>query len=127
MDEYIAGFPDDRQERLQELRTVVRRAAPDAEEVITYQMAALRLDGRFLVSYAAFRRHDSLFPASDGVITELGDDVAPYLSGKGTIRFPLSEPLPLDLIARIVRVRVVEHSASGRASKGPARRGNHTG
>jgi uncharacterized protein YdhG (YjbR/CyaY superfamily) len=111
VDEYIAGFPEDRRVRLQQLRAVLRAGAPDAVEAIAYQMPALRLDGRFLVSYAAFRRHDSLFPASAGVVAELGADVAPYLAGKGTIRFPLTAPIPVDLVERIVRVRLVEHAS----------------
>jgi uncharacterized protein YdhG (YjbR/CyaY superfamily) len=111
VDAYLASLAGDRRERLTAMRDVVRAAAPDADEVIAYDMPALRLDGRFLVSYAAFQRHDSLFPASEGVETELADEIAPYLAGKGTIRFPASKPLPLDLIRRVVEVRVREHGA----------------
>ena len=116
VDEYLAALPDDRRARLQELRATVQAAAADsgATEVIAYDMPALRLDGRFLVSYAAYRRHDSLFPASEGVESELADEIRPYLAGKGTIRFPASEPLPLDLIRRIVEIRMREHGAGPR-------------
>jgi uncharacterized protein YdhG (YjbR/CyaY superfamily) len=65
-------------------------------------------DGRFLVSYAAYKQHYSLFPANDAIVAALGDDVRPYLAGRGTIRFPASRPIPLDLIRRIVEVRVAE-------------------
>jgi uncharacterized protein YdhG (YjbR/CyaY superfamily) len=113
VEEYLAALPADRRAMLAELRATVRAAAPDAVEVISYQMPALRLDGRFLVSYASFARHVSLFPASDGVRQALGEELAPYLSGKGTVRLPAGRPLPLALIARIVEVRVAEHGAGG--------------
>jgi uncharacterized protein YdhG (YjbR/CyaY superfamily) len=76
-------------------------------------MPGLRLDGRFLVSYAAFKKHYSLFPASEVVVEALGDELRPYLAGKGTIRFPADKPIPADLVTRIVRTRVDEHTAHG--------------
>lgn len=111
VDAYLASLAEDRRERLAAMRAVVRSAAPDADEVVAYDMPALRLDGRFLVSYAAYKAHDSLFPASEAVETELASEIAPYLAGKGTVRFPASAPLPLDLIRRIVEIRVREHRA----------------
>jgi len=74
-------------------------------------MPALRLDGRFLVSYAAFKTHFSLFPASQMVIDAVGDELAGYLTGKATIRFPAAEPIPLDLVRRVVELRVQELGA----------------
>lgn len=106
---YLAALSPDRRARLEELGRVAREAAPGAVETIAYGMPCLRLDGRFLVSWSAFKAHDSLFPASDRVIAELGDAVAPHVTGKGTLRFPVAQPLPLDLIARIVAIRVAEH------------------
>lgn len=106
---YLASLTPDRRARLEDLGRVARAAAPDALETISYGMPALRLGGRFLVSWSAFKAHDSLFPASDRVISELGEAVAPYLAGRGTLRFPLAQPLPLDLIGRIVAIRVAEH------------------
>jgi uncharacterized protein YdhG (YjbR/CyaY superfamily) len=111
VDAYLASLPDERRERLTAMRAMVVAAAPGADEVIAYDMPALRLDGQFLISFASYKHHDSLFPASDGVETELADEVRPYRAGKGTIRFPASEPLPLDLIRRIVEIRVREHVA----------------
>ena len=108
VDAYIAALPDDRREVLDELRRTVREAAPEAEETIAYNMPALRLGGRFLVSYDSYRRHVSLFPASDRVVTALGSEIEPYLAGKGTIRFPAGRPIPLGLVDRIVRIRVEE-------------------
>ncbi len=111
VDEYLAALPDDRRAGMEQLRATVRDAAPGAEEVITYTMPGLRLAGRFLVSYDAFARHFSLFPASDGVRAALGEELAPYLAGKGTIRFAADRPLPLDLVRRIVEARVAEVAA----------------
>ncbi len=108
VDAYIAALPADRRDSMEALRRSARDAAPDAEEVISYSMPALRLDGRFLVSYDAFARHYSLFPASEAVQTALGDEVARYVAGKGTFRFPSAEPIPVELVGRIVRARVAE-------------------
>jgi uncharacterized protein YdhG (YjbR/CyaY superfamily) len=108
VDAYLAALPDDRRQVLAELRRTVRAAAPEAEETIAYRMPALRLGGRFLVSYDAYRRHVSLFPASDAVVTALGPEIDPYLAGRGTIRFPAGRPIPLDLVDRVVRIRVDE-------------------
>jgi len=108
VDAYLAALPQERRGPMEQLRATVRAAAPDAEEVITYRMPGLRLAGRFLVSYDAFARHYSLFPASDGVRAAVGEELRPYLSGKGTIRFSADRPLPLDLVRRIVEARVAE-------------------
>lgn len=110
VEDYLAHLPDDRRAAMEGMRAAIRRAAPDdAVELISYQMPAFKTHGRFLVSYAAFQRHYSLFPASDAVITGLGDDIAPYLAGKGTIRFPADAPIPLELVERIVRIRATEN------------------
>jgi uncharacterized protein YdhG (YjbR/CyaY superfamily) len=109
---YMAAAPEDRRVGLEDLRRVVTAAAPQAEECIAYDMPAYRLHGRFVVSFAAFKRHYSLFPASQVVIDTLGAEVAPHVKGRGTLQFPSSEPLPLDLIARIVRIRLAETEAA---------------
>ncbi|MEA2612094.1 MAG: hypothetical protein QOI52_53, partial [Chloroflexota bacterium] len=89
VEDYLAGLPADRRAAFETLRRAARAGAPEATERIAYGMPALRSHGRqFLVSYAAFKAHYSLFPASDAVIQACGADLAPYLSGKGTIRFP---------------------------------------
>jgi uncharacterized protein YdhG (YjbR/CyaY superfamily) len=108
VDAYMASLPDDRRGPMEELRRTVRAAAPDADEAIAYNMPALRLDGRFLVSYEAFKHHYSLFPWSDEMLDELGDRMKRYAVGKGTIRFPADEPIPLDLVSRIVEIRLRE-------------------
>jgi uncharacterized protein YdhG (YjbR/CyaY superfamily) len=114
VEEYLAALPDDRRAAVETLRATIKAAAPDATEVIAYQMPALRSHGgQFLVSYAAYKRHYSLFPASGAVIDACGADLTPYLAGKGTIRFPADAPLPVALISKIVRVRVAENAAAG--------------
>ena len=115
VDEYLATLPDDKRRVMAALRATIGAAAPDATEVITYKMPGFKSHGdRFLVSYDAFKAHYSLFPASDAVVQGLGAAIEPYLVGKGTIRFPASRPIPLDLVTRIVEIRVAENAAKGR-------------
>jgi uncharacterized protein YdhG (YjbR/CyaY superfamily) len=112
VDEYLATLSSDRREGVETLRRTVNAAAPEATETIAYLMPALRSHGgQFLVSYAAFKQHYSLFPASGAVIDALGDELTPYLAGKGTIRFPASRPIPTDLVTRIVKIRLAENEA----------------
>jgi uncharacterized protein YdhG (YjbR/CyaY superfamily) len=110
VDEYLAALPDDRRAPMQQLRETIRAATPEADEVITYNMPGFRLDGRFFVSYDAFKQHYSRFPASQAVIDALGHEVAPHVAGRGTLRFAADRPLPLDLIARIIAIRLTEHA-----------------
>jgi len=105
VEEYMAQLPDDRRSVMEQLRETIRSAAPDATEAISYNMPAFRLGGRFLVSYEAFKRHYSLFPWSDAMVAELGEDMKPYAVGKGTVRFPADEPIPFALVTRIVEIR----------------------
>jgi uncharacterized protein YdhG (YjbR/CyaY superfamily) len=111
VDDYMAGLPEDRRAVMEQLRATMRAAAPDATEAISYNMPALRLHGRFLVSYEAFKRHYSLFPWSDAMLEELGDALRPYAVGKGTIKFAAEEPIPLDLVTRVVAIRRREVAA----------------
>ena len=114
VEEYLAALPDDRRAGVEELRKTIKAAAPGAIESIAYLMPAFRSHGgQFLVSYAAYKKHYSLFPASDAVIEAGGDELKPYLAGKGTIQFPADRPLPIELVKQIVKVRVAENSARG--------------
>jgi uncharacterized protein YdhG (YjbR/CyaY superfamily) len=113
VDAYLATLAPDRRARLEDLRRVIQEAVPDAVEGISYNMPTFRLGGRFMVSFQAFKHWDSLFPATEAVEAGLGDEVAPFVKGKGTIQFPATEPLPLDLIERIVRIRHEETAAGG--------------
>jgi uncharacterized protein YdhG (YjbR/CyaY superfamily) len=111
VDDYLATLPEDRRAWMQELRATIKSAAPAATEVITYKMPGFRADGSFLVSYDAYKRHYSLFPASQAVVDACGAELAPYLRGKGTIGFPIAMPVPVELVTKIVRVRVAENAA----------------
>lgn len=112
VEEYLATLPDDRRAAVEELRRTIRAAAPEATETIAYEMPAFRSHGgQFLVSYAAYKNHYSLFPASRAVIEALGEAIEPYRAGKGTIRFPASRPIPVALVREVVRVRLEEVSA----------------
>jgi uncharacterized protein YdhG (YjbR/CyaY superfamily) len=115
VDEYLATLPAERRAAMEQLRGAVTAAAPEATESLAYKMPALRSHGdQFLVSYDAYKNHYSLFPASDAVVQGLGDELRPYLAGKGTIRFPADRPIPLDLVRRIVEIRLEENAARGR-------------
>jgi uncharacterized protein YdhG (YjbR/CyaY superfamily) len=118
-DEHLESLPPDRRAELERMRAAVRAGAPGAIETIAYDMPAFRSHGgQFLVSFDAYKRHYSLFPASDAVVAELGDDLAPFLSGKGTIRFPSDRPIPVELVERIARIRLAENAARAAASTG---------
>jgi uncharacterized protein YdhG (YjbR/CyaY superfamily) len=106
VDAYIAALADDRRGPMTDLRETIRAAAPEAIEVITYKMPGFKAHGSFLVSYDAFKQHYSLFPWNDEMVEELGDEIEPYVKGRGTLQFPASKPLPLDLIRRIIEIRV---------------------
>ena len=108
VDDYLAAQPPATRAVLEELRRTIRAAAPEASESIAYDMPALRLGGRFVVSYAAFKQHYSLFPASAVVSAALGAELEPYLYGKATLRFPVARPVPLDLVKRVVEIRLAE-------------------
>ncbi|HSL45545.1 MAG TPA: DUF1801 domain-containing protein [Anaerolineales bacterium] len=108
MDEYINAFPDDVKAILNELRQTIRDAAPDAEETINYQMPTFTLNGN-LVHFAAFKNHIGFYPTPTG-IEAFREELAPYKGAKGSVQFPIDEPLPLPLIRRIVEYRVKENS-----------------
>lgn len=93
---------------LADLRSTIRAAAPGAEETIAYDMPAYRLGGRFVVSFSAFKKHASLFPASGEVLAAHGDVLRPYLSGKATLRFDPARPIPAAIVRDIVRIRLAE-------------------
>ena len=91
---------------MERLRQIVLEEAPDAEEVIAYKMPSLRVNGRYALSYEVFKDHYSIFPATQLMNLHLGDEVAPYVKGKGTLQFKSTEPLPEALIRRVVETRL---------------------
>jgi uncharacterized protein YdhG (YjbR/CyaY superfamily) len=117
VDTYLAALGDDQRAALERLRKTIRAAAPDAVETISYQMPAFKLEGRFLVSYAAFKDHCSFFPGA-AVPDELVDEVKPFVAGKGTLRFTPERPIPAALVKKMVKTRVREiEAAAGRKRK----------
>jgi len=112
VEQYLAALPEDQRAALEQLRRTIRAAAPEATETIAYQIPTFKDRGRMLVSYAAFRDHCSFYPASTMVIERLGDELRPYLSGKATIRFQAGQPIPIELVKRIVAARLEENAAA---------------
>lgn len=115
IDEYIHGFPPEIQEILQKIRQIVHEAAPEAQEVISYQMPTFTLHGN-LVHFAAFKNHIGFYPIPSG-IEAFQAELAGYISGKGSVQFPLDRPIPYDLIRRIVEFRVKENLEKAAAKK----------
>jgi uncharacterized protein YdhG (YjbR/CyaY superfamily) len=111
VEDYLAGLPEGPRAALERLRKTIRAAAPHATETISYQMPAFKHEGRFLVSYAAFKDHCSLFPASKKVLEAHGEALKPYFWGKGTLRFTVDKPIPAALVKRIVKTRIEENAA----------------
>jgi uncharacterized protein YdhG (YjbR/CyaY superfamily) len=107
VDQYIAGFPEEIQKLLLQMRGAIKKAAPQAEEVISYAMPAFKLNG-ILVWFAAHTKHISLYPRGSG-IDEFKKELANYKLSKGTIQFTLDKPLPVALITKIVKFRVAEN------------------
>jgi uncharacterized protein YdhG (YjbR/CyaY superfamily) len=107
IDEYIAASPQNVQNILEEIRQAIKESAPQAEEVISYQMPAFRFNG-ILVYFAAFKNHIGFFPTTSAM-GEFKKELTGYAVSKGTIRFPLDKPIPFDLVKKIVRFRVKEN------------------
>lgn len=108
IDEYIAGFPPETQALLQEVREVIRGVAPDATESISYAIPTFDLNGKHLVHFAGFAKHVGFYPIPSGM-EAFKEELAPYKQGKGSVQFPLKQPLPVDLIRRIAEFRVAEN------------------
>jgi uncharacterized protein YdhG (YjbR/CyaY superfamily) len=112
VDEYIASFPPGVQDKLRSVRDAVRRGAPGTEEAISYGIPTLKLAGRYVIYFAGWKDHISVYP-----IPELDDalaaEVSPYQSGKGTLKFSLAEPIPTDLIERLAARALAQRKAGG--------------
>jgi uncharacterized protein YdhG (YjbR/CyaY superfamily) len=108
VDEYIASQPEAVQGVLERVRSIIRKAVPGAEEVISYQIPAYKVQGGRVLYFAGWKKHYSLYPATEQLVAALRDELAPYELRKGTIRFPLSEPIPVKLIERIAKFRAKE-------------------
>jgi uncharacterized protein YdhG (YjbR/CyaY superfamily) len=118
VDEYIKAQPSELQPILRRVRSIIRKAVPEATEMISYQIPAYKLAGRALVYFAAWKAHYSIYPATDPLMAAFKGELTPYRVSKGTLRFPLSEPVPVKLIERIARFRAEETLRSARAKTG---------
>jgi len=118
VDDYIDAQPDHVRGVLNRVRSIIRRALPRAEELISYQIPAYELKGERVLFFAGWKQHYSLYPAGERLVAAFKGELAPYKISKGTIRFPLSEPIPTKLIERIAKFRAKETSARRSKSKG---------
>lgn len=117
VDDYLASQPEASQRVLERVRSTIRKAVPGAEESISYQMPAYKLLGRPVLYFAGWKEHFSLYPANDRVVAAFARELEPYEVAKGTIRFPLSEPVPVRLLARIAKLRASEVAERAKAKK----------
>ncbi len=117
VDHYLASHPMETQVVLQRVRQILGKAVPGAEEVISYQIAALKKDGTYVVYFAGWKKHYSLYPVGASVGAAFKAELAPYERSKGTVRFPLSEPVPAKLIAGIAKALAKEASARAMAKR----------
>lgn len=115
IDAYITQFSPDVQEILQKIRTIARKSAPEAEEIISYRMPAFRMNG-ILIYFAAFNKHIGMYPPISGD-KAIEKAITPYAGPKGNLQFPLDQPIPYKLIERIVKLRVKQDSARAKAKK----------
>jgi uncharacterized protein YdhG (YjbR/CyaY superfamily) len=115
VDHYLSTMPAEAQPILQRVRDILRKALPGADEVISYQIPAYKIDGHTVIFFAGWKEHFSIYPASDAMVEAFGGELAGYKVAKGTIRFPLSQPVPVKLIERIVKFRVKEAKAEVKA------------
>ena len=114
VDDYIDAQPASIKHILEEVRNTIRKALPKAAEVISYNIPAYKLDGHAVIYFAGWKKHYSLYPASTRLVEAFKDELAPYEISKGTIRFPLSEPVPTKLIGRIAKFRATEANGQSR-------------
>ena len=108
IDEYIGTFPKDVQAILETVRQTIRKAAPETEEAISYQMPTFKLNGRYLVYFAAWKNHIGFYPVPSG-IEAFKKELSSYKQGKGSVQFPINKPIPYDLVKKIIKYRVKEN------------------
>jgi|SRR3954470_21216903 uncharacterized protein YdhG (YjbR/CyaY superfamily) len=109
IDEYIAAFPNDVQEILEKIRVTIKGAVPDAEETISYTMPTFTLNGHYLIYFAAYKKHIGMYPIPTGD-SAFNAELSPYIAGKGTLKFPFDQPIPFDLISKMVKLQAQENA-----------------
>lgn len=121
VDDYLASQPDDARAVLERVRATIRKAIPNAEETISYQIPSYNVGGVAALYFAGWKEHFSMYPATRTLQADLRDDLASYKVAKGTIRFELADPLPVRLIARIAKHRANEVGAKVKAKSKPSK------
>ena len=111
-EEYLAALPDDKRAALEKLRQTIRETAPNAEECISYQLPAFRLNGRMLVAYGATAQHCALYLMSSSILSTHHEELKAFKTSKGTVRFQTDKPLPTDLVRKLVMARIAENTVS---------------
>jgi uncharacterized protein YdhG (YjbR/CyaY superfamily) len=108
VDKYIASFPQETQKALEDVRTIIKSIAPQARENISYQMAAFEVNGKNFIGLAAWKKHISIYPIPSGTDV-FNKEIAKFAAGKGTVKFPLDQPLPLKLIEKAIKYQLADH------------------
>jgi uncharacterized protein YdhG (YjbR/CyaY superfamily) len=119
IDDYLAGVKPDQRAALAKLRETIRAAAPKAEECISYGLAAFRLDGHPLVAFGAWATHCALYPMSSATVAVFEDQLAPFETSKGTIRFSAKKPIPSALVKKLVKARMAENAGKALPARAP--------
>ena len=122
VDDYLAAQPAKTRRVLKSVRNLIKKALPRVEEVISYKIPAYRINGRVALYFAGWKEHYSIYPAGERLVRKFKDELAPYEVSKGTIRFPLSKPVPTRLIAKLAKFRASEIAARQKAKPKPTRR-----
>ena len=116
IDEYIASCPEETHERLQAVRAAVKRIAPQAKEKISYQIAAFELNGKDLIHFAGWKKHVSLYPIPVGD-EAFEEEASKYADGKGTLKFPLDEPMPMKLVSKVIKLHLAQNLKMAKSKK----------
>lgn len=114
VDEYLELFPKDTQTKLTQIRELIKKVAPEAEEVISYAIPAYKVKKERLIYFAGYDKHISLYPLPHGIDAEFATEIEPHVAGKGTLRFYLDKPLPFELIEKVVRHKLAELNSNER-------------
>ena len=122
VDDYIASFPEGTQRVLERVRRIIRKAVPAADEVLSYKIPTYKLHGRPVIYFAGWKEHYSIYPSGTRLVAAFDQELAPYAVSKGTIRFPLADPVPVKLIADIAKFRLKEAVDEGQPKPTPAKK-----